>query len=58
MIVPKCNEIFPFNSMEDHELVDLLVYNSNTVCLYSEKISRLNVESFLSFDLSASSIYE
>ena len=40
--------------MKDHELVELLVYNSNTVCLCSEKISRLNLESLPSFDLSAS----
>ena len=46
------NEIFPFNSVEDHELVELLVYNSNTDCLCSDKISRLNLESLPCFDLS------
>ena len=44
------NEIFPFNSVEDHELIEVLVYNSNTDCLCSDKISRLNLESFPCFD--------
>ena len=47
------NKIFPFNSVEDHELVELLVYNSNTDCLCSDKISRLNLESLPCFDLSS-----
>ena len=46
------NENFLFNSVEDHELTELLVYNSNTDCLCSDKISRLNLESLPCFDLS------
>ena len=46
------NEIFPFNSVDDHELVELLVYNSNTDSLCSDKISRLNLESLPCFDIS------
>ena len=33
-------------------MVELLVYNSNTDCLCSDKISRLNLESLPCFDLS------
>ena len=46
------NELFPFNSVEDHELVEVLVYNSNTDCLCSDKISRLNLEYLSCFYLS------
>ena len=48
------NAIFPFNSLEDYELAELLVYNSNTDCLCSDKISRMNLESLPCFDLSTS----
>ena len=36
------NKIFPFNSVEDHELVELLVYNSNTDCLCSDNNRNLS----------------
>ena len=46
------SEIFPFTSLENHELVEQLVFNSNTECLCSVNISRLKLESFPSFDIS------
>ena len=46
------NEIVPFISLENHELVGQLVFNSNTECLWSGNISRLKLESLPSFDIS------
>ena len=33
------SEIFPFTSLENHELVEKLVFNSNTECLFAQTIS-------------------
>lgn len=46
------SEIFPFTSLQDHELVEQLVFNSNTECLCSDNISRLKMGSLPSFDIS------
>ena len=46
------SEIFPFHSLESHELVKLLSLNSNTDCLCSKKLLNLRLESLPSFDIS------
>ena len=46
------SEIFPFTSLQNHELVEQLVFNSNTECLCSDNISRLKMGSLPSFDIS------
>ena len=47
-------DIFPFHTLERDELIDLLVFNSNTECLCSDKISNLKLVSLPSFDISTS----
>ena len=46
------SKIFPFTSLEIHELVEQVVSNSNTECLCPYNISRLKLESLPSFDIS------
>ena len=47
-------DIFPFHSLVNHELINLLSFNSNTECLCSNKIMTSRLEFLPSLELSAS----